>query len=355
MTVHYTAFDAHCAFTEVAVVTTSGRQTKRLRCETKIPCLVEALETIPRPRYLTFEEGPLADWLYRNLKAHVDALVVCEPRRNRLVSQEGEKDDPLDAGKLAQLYRGGYLKAVHHPESLERSILKQHVALYHDQVRQRVREANRIIGFVRHHGVIIQEDAFADPQDRSLLLAQLPKSKILREDLELLWRGYDTAVQQEREMDRRLTQQAQRHEAVRRFRDLPGYGWVRSVTFYAYVDTPWRFASKEALWKYCGIGLERRHSGKGPMRVGVAKRCNKVLKGTVLGGAKTAIQQGKNVFAQLYRHWTQEGKISVPNARRNVARSQVATLWGMWKNGGVYDPAWVAGGRAVGAARVASR
>ena len=349
MTAHYIAFDAHCTFTEVAVVTTSGRQTKRLRCETKIPCLVEVLERISRSRYLTFEEGPLADWLYRNLKPHVDALLVCEPRRNRLICQEGEKDDPLDAGKLAQLYRGGYLKAVHHPESLERSILKRHVALYHNQVRQRVREANRIIGFVRHHGVIIREAAFANPQQRGLLLAQLPKSRTLREDLELLWRGYDAAVYQEAEMDRRLRQHARRHEAVRRFQELPGYGWIRSVSFYAYVDTPWRFISKEALWKYCGIGLERRHSGKGPMRVGVVKRANPRLKATVLGGAKTAIQQGKNVFADLYRQWIQEGEISVPNARRNVARSQVATLWGMWKNGSVYDPAWVAGGRAVGA------
>ena len=354
MTIHYIAFDVHCAFTEVAVVTGSGQQTKRLQCETRIPALTEVLEAVPRPRRLTLEEGALADWLYRNLKPHVDELLVCEPRRNRLISQEGEKDDPLDAGKLAQLYRGGYLKAVHHPESLERSILKQHVALYHDRVRQRVREANRIIGFVRHHGVIVTEAAFADPQDRELLLAQLPKSKLLRADLVLLWRGYDMAVKQEADMDERLTREARRHDPVRRFQDLPGYGWIRSVTFFVYVDSPGRFASKEALWKYCGIGLERRHSGEGPVWLRVPRYANKRLKCTVLGGAKTAIHQGKNPFADLYQRWTQEGGISIPNARRNVARSQVATLWGMWKNGSEYHPQWVAGGRTVGMTRGSS-
>jgi transposase len=223
--------------------------------------------------------------------------------------------------------------------------------LYHDQVRQRVREANRIIGFVRHHGVIVTEVAFADPQDRRLLLAQLPKSKILREDLDLLWRGYDVAAEQEADMQRRLTRQAQQHEPVRRFQELPGYGWIRSVTLYVYVDIPWRFASKEALWKYCGIGLERRHSGQAPVRVGVVKGSNKRLKTTVLGGARTAIQQGSNPFADLYRRWTQEGGLSIPNARRNVARRQVATMWGMWKNGSVYHPEWVASGQPVGVAR----
>jgi hypothetical protein len=48
-------------------------------------------------------------------------LVVCEPRRNPLIAKDSDKDDPIDAEKLAQLYRGGYLKPVHHPESLDRA------------------------------------------------------------------------------------------------------------------------------------------------------------------------------------------------------------------------------------------
>lgn len=225
------------------------------------------------------------------------------------------------------------------------------ISLYHDRVRQRVREANRIIGFVRHHGVIVTEVAFANPQNRPEPLSQLPKSKMLREDLELLWLGYDVVADQEAKMERRLTRHARQHEQVRRFQELPGYGWVRSITFYVSVDTPWRFASKEALWKYCGIGLERRHSGQGAMGVRVVRGSNKCLKTTVLGGARTAIRQARNPFADLYQQWTQEGGISIPNARRNVARSQVATMWGMWKNGSAYHPEWVAGGRIVGGAR----
>jgi hypothetical protein len=49
----------------------------------------------------------------------VDEMVVSEPRRNRLIAKEGDKDDDLDAEKLAQLLRGGFVKAVHQVASLQ--------------------------------------------------------------------------------------------------------------------------------------------------------------------------------------------------------------------------------------------
>ena len=129
MSVHYMAFDVHCAFCEMAVMTSTGKLVLRDRCETRIRALREAIAKVRRPRRLTFEEGPLADWLARELRSTVDELVVCEPRRNSWIARDGDKDDPIDARKLADLYRGGYLKAVHQSESLGRSLLKQQVSL----------------------------------------------------------------------------------------------------------------------------------------------------------------------------------------------------------------------------------
>jgi transposase len=248
MTIHYIGFDVHCAFTEMAVVTSSGRLVQRQRLATTIPSLVEALEAVGRPRRLTFEEGGMADWLHRNLVAHADELVVCDPRRNGLVAKDSDKDDPLDAAKLAQLYRGGYLKAVHHPESLERSLLKQHVSLYHDRVKQRVREANRILARLRSHGLFVKEAEFAHVDDRGELLRQLPQNGMLRSDLMLLWQSYDLLAGQVEHLRKSLTSLAQGHEPIQRFQQLPGFGWIRAATFYVYVDTPWRFRSKSSLW-----------------------------------------------------------------------------------------------------------
>ena len=83
-------------------------------------------------------------------------MVVSEPRRNRLIAKGGDKDDDLDAEKLAQLLRGGYVKEVHQVKSLERVVFKQQVVMYHFRVRQRVRECLRLTWLFRQHGVMIR-------------------------------------------------------------------------------------------------------------------------------------------------------------------------------------------------------
>jgi len=349
--VHYIGGDTHCKETELAVVTESGRLTDRWRCPTTIPALAEAIDKVPRPRYLAFEEGPMADWLYRNLLPFVDGITVCEPRRNHLIAKEGDHDDPIDAEKLAQLFRGGYVRAVHHPESFERAVFKHHVGLYHDRVARQVGEANQIMGYLRRYGVFVRQSAFADPADRAELLSRVPKERTVRSDLVLLWASYDLAVRHVQEMRRRLIRLAKREPQIGRFLDVPGVKWIRASTFFVYIDTPWRFKSKSALWRYMGVGLERWHSGNGPERVRVppSVEVNRTLKDMILGAAKSAIRTGKNPFADQHARWLNAG-LTPRNARRNVARSQAATMWGMWKNGDVYRPERVGVATALWAA-----
>jgi transposase len=337
---HFIGLDVHCQFTELAVVTPAGRLTKRQRCATTIPALCAALDAIAPPRSVAFEEGPLADWLWRNLTGHAETLTVCDPRRNQLIAKDSDKDDPIDAEKLAQLLRGGYLKGVHHPASLERAVFKQLVLLYHDRVGQRVRAANRVMAYLRRHGVFVQEKAFAAPEERPGLVQRLPAQRLIATNLELLWESYDLAAAQVRTLRRRLVEAAQKEEVIERFTQLPGISWVRAATFFVYVDTPWRFRSKTRLWKYLGIGLERRHSGTGRVQVHLVKYANRQLKSILIGAALKAIALKDNPYAAQYQRWLRDG-LPASTARRNVARSLAATLWGMWKNGSVYRPEWV--------------
>ena len=338
--VHIISCDVHCKETEGVVMTMSGRVTARWRCATTIPKLLEKVKAVPRPRRLVIEEGAIADWLYRNLRSHVDEMVVSEPRRNRLIAKESDKDDPIDAEKMGHLLRGGYVKAVHHPASLDRSVFKQHVVLYHNRVSNRVKQANLIMALFRRHGVFLRESAFADVSGRSALLQSLPSHRILRAELDCLWTGYDAAIEQVKTMRRLLIGLCRKEPQVKRFIALPGIHWIRAATFFVYVDTPWRFRSKSALWKYLGIGLERRHSGAGPVRLRVPSQVNRSLKSTMLGAALSAVASRDNPFADIYRR-SRDGGLTPRIARRNVARSQSAVMWGMWKTSSVYRPEWV--------------
>jgi len=200
---HLMCLDVHCVSCEFAAATPGGKLRERRSVTTAIPQLAEAVRSVPRPRTLVFEEGPLADWLYRNLRPFVDELIVCDPRRNHLIANDGDKDDPVDVIKLLDLTRGGYLRPVHHTESESRSVFKQLVALYHDRVRRKVAEALRIIWALRRFGIVVRQNAFADPDRRSALLSELPTNRTVRRTFQLRLESYDLAADHV-ERDRRL-------------------------------------------------------------------------------------------------------------------------------------------------------
>lgn len=337
---NFIALDVHSTFCEGGYIDNSGREKQAWRTPTSIPELVEAIETVPPSRKLVIEEGPLADWLYRNLSSHVDEMVVCDPHRNALISKDGDKSDALDWRKLAALYRGGFVKAVHHSAVLERSLFKQHVQLYHDRVSHRVSEAQKIIWRVRRLGVFIKQKDLIDARRRAEMIRALPCDEVVSKDVESLLEGFDLALKQVHEMRRRLIELAKKEPMIEAFRAIPGVDWVRAATFLVFVDTPFRFKSKEKLWKYMGIGLERRQSGEGSNRLRTPKRCSRPLKYVILGAAKSAIASKDNVFADQHQRWLNEG-CSPWIARRNLARSLATVMWGMWKGGSVFDPGLV--------------
>jgi transposase len=333
----FIAIDVHSSFCEGGWVDDTGKERGSFRTPTDIPSLAAAIEKVPRPRRLVIEEGPLADWLCRNLRPLVDEMVSCDPHRNALIAKEGDKSDPIDWRKLAQLYRGGYVKPVHHPEELARSLFKQHVQLYHDRVRHRVSEALKIVWRVRRLGVFIREKDLADSERRVVMNSKLPADVVAREGVATMLTGYDAAARQVTTLKRRLVRMAKADPAVARLTAIPGVGPVRAATFMAFVDTPFRFKTKQKLWKYIGIGLEKRQSGKGHVGLRVPKRCSRVLKNVILGAARSAAASGDNPFAGQYQRWIDNG-CSPRIARRNLARSLATVMWGMSKSGVEYDP-----------------
>jgi transposase len=347
-TVHYIAMDTHSRTTDICVKTRANQPGRRWQVPTTIPALRAVLEEIKRPRKLTFEEGPLADWLWRNLKGVMDETMVCDPRKNALVAKDGDKDDLIDAGKLCDLQIGGYLRAVHHPESQWREVAKQTVGLYHRQVGVRVQRANQVLGYLRRWGVVVSERAMAPAAARESLRQRVVQGEptsplgvaagaLAGDNLDLLWEAYDAAVGVEERLRRLVVRLGRDQEQVQRWQELPGIGPIRALTLLVYLDVPGRFKSKQALWKYLGIGLVRDQSGSGPTRVRVERGANPALKNVILGAALSAIRQGNNPFAEQHTKWLANG-LTPRNARRNVARSQAAVLWGMWKSGASYDP-----------------
>ena len=341
----YIGADVDSKMTELAVE--NGREIRRYRVPTTIAALREVLDAMGGRKRMTFEEGTMAQWLYRNLKDCVDELVVCDPRRNRLITDDGDKADEIDAGKLAELLRGRHLRAVYHSDDDGQVLLKQWVALYHDRVHDAVRQINKIRARCRMHGLRPPRGALRNERIWADWLATLSAHPVAG-PLRLLRIGLDANRLQSRIARQMLSRLGKKYPVVQAWQALPGIGLIRAVTLLAYLDTPWRFASPKKLWKYRGVGLQRKASGtdkRGRPKPGTLKlayRVNRRLKEAVVGAAWSAIGQSHNVFADYYRELIGKG-IHAANAWHAVSRKLLTVMWGMWKNASRFDESLVCG------------
>jgi len=339
MATYHIGADVDSRITELAVL--GGRRLRHFRVPTAIPPLREVLNSIGGKKVLIIEEGPMADWLCRNLRPAVSEMVVCDPRRNKLICQDGDKTNRIDARKLAELGRAGMLRPVYHSDSQDRICLKQWVSLYVDRVGQAVREVNKLRARCRMWGVRPPRGALRNPPVRTPWLAKLDGG--LAGQLRLLFLAFDTMTEIVARCRRELARRAKAYEIVARWQAMPGVGLIRAVTFLAYMDTPWRFASRKKVWRYCGVGLQRFASGtdkRGREKTGslrLAWSANKRLKNVVMGATMSAIHQGDNVIAMGYHQRIRDG-MSEGNARHSLARKQLDRMMAMWKTGGAYAP-----------------
>jgi Transposase len=113
MDIKYIGMDVHKEAIAIAVMNGDGKLVMESILETKAITILEFIQGVRGDLHVTFEEGTWAAWLYDLLKPHVRELVVCDPRKNALM-KEGNKSDKIDARKLADLLRGGYLSSVYH-------------------------------------------------------------------------------------------------------------------------------------------------------------------------------------------------------------------------------------------------
>ncbi|UCE47096.1 MAG: transposase [Phycisphaerales bacterium] len=260
MATYYIGADVHVNNTELAV-----EYRREILARYSVPTSVPAISTVlgspPGRKFLAMEEGPMAGWLYRNLNQEVDKFIVCEPRRNKLITSEGDKDDKIDAGKLAALLRGNFLKAVHHTSDEHRAYLKHWINLYHDRVRDAVRAINKIRACYRMHGVRIPREVVRNQLHRHLRVRGL-NNTVLKAQLKMFWIGYDATREQVELAKNRFSSYARKYPIIKSWCELAGVSLIRATTVVAYLDTPWRFKSRANLHKYCGVRLVRASSGK---------------------------------------------------------------------------------------------
>src|ERR1700691_1933277 len=135
--VKYIGLDVHQATISVAVVDCAGKLVMEAILETKAETILQFIRGLRGSVHVTLEEGTCAAWLHDLLKPHVASVLVCDPRKNALL-KAGNKNDRIDARKLADLLRTGLLSPVYHGENglrALRELAHSYLALNRDTTR----------------------------------------------------------------------------------------------------------------------------------------------------------------------------------------------------------------------------
>jgi len=124
----YMGMDVHQAMTVVVVLDADGKAVLETMVPTEAAAIIRLVQSLSGPLRVTFEESTQAAWLYEVITAYVTEVIVCDPRRNKLL-EDGSKADKVDARKLAELLRAGLLRSVYHGHEATRN-LKELVRAY---------------------------------------------------------------------------------------------------------------------------------------------------------------------------------------------------------------------------------
>lgn len=350
MSTYYVGLDVHKASICIAVLNAAGKLVMESVVETSAATVLDFLKGLRGQVQVTFEEGTHAAWLYDTLHQTKAGVIVCDPRKNRLL-QDGNKSDRVDARKLAQLLRAGLLSPVYHGEHGTRD-LKELVRSYEYLVEDSTRTMNRIKALYRSRAIACSGADVYKPQRRDSWLAKLPGAGA-RARAERLYSELDHLAGLRREARKALVAECRRHPACGLLQKVPTLGVVRIAQLIAAVVTPHRFRSKRQFWSYCGlavvtkssaehhlVGAGLRRKQRSPATRGLTTSHNRTLKYVFKSAALTASR------CEPFKSWHGEllaRGLRPELARVTVARRIAAITLAVWKAGGAFDAGKVSG------------
>ena len=341
----YMGLDVHQATTVVAVIDAEGKIVLETIVATAAAPIRRLIESISGAVHITLEETTQAEWLYELLQGFVAEVVVCDPRRNRLLS-EGSKGDKADARKLAELLRTGMVRSVWHGRQTTRG-LKEMVRSYETFAIDTRRTMLRIKALYRSRGIATTGTGVYQVKQREHWLKQLTEVG-MQQRAAWLYQQLDHVRELRKQAKAAVLAEGQRHRAVELLRTIPQVGPVRAAQIVATAGTPHRFRTKRQFWSYSGLAVVTHTSAEYELRAGrvvrrnkpVATRglnpnCNRRLKSVFVSAATAG---GVSHPWQPYLDNLKRKGMRADMARLTLARKIAALALAIWKKGEAFDP-----------------
>lgn len=341
----YMGMDVHAATTVIAVLDGEGKVILETVVATEAAAILRLIQSLSGALHVTFEETTQAAWLYEVVRTFVAEVVVCDPRRNKLL-REGSKADKPDARKLAELLRAGMVRSVYHGHEATQK-LKELVRGYETLSIDTQRTMVRIKAIYRGRGIPTPGRGVYQSQQREQWLQRLTEPGV-RERVTWLFEQLDQLRPLRRRAKQAMLTESRRHRAVTLLRTIPQLGPIRSALIVATVDTPHRFRTRHQLWSYSGLAVVTHMSSEYEIQGGhvvrsrkpiatrgLNRNCNRRMKEVFIGAATGGCQSEPY---RSYLQGLQKKGMRAEMARLTLARKIAAIALRIWKKGETFDP-----------------
>lgn len=313
---HYIAVDWSITIMAIARMTRKSDRIAVVEVPASLAELKAYLKNLEGTKIMTIEETTPSHWLYVELKDFVDRLIICDPFRNRLLS-EGAKSDKIDASKLVRLLKANLLKEVFHSDD-QLLDLRHLVSAYEDLVKSGVRVKNQRYSLLRACGRSGEEN----------IDHQLPKTSD-QWILSSMERQIESYEKEKEAYERAFITLKKKHPEIRHQDSLPGIGPIGAVKIVSHVVTPERFPDAGHFLSYSGLIKLEKKSGLISYGRKNSRYCRPLK--SVYKSAALATLRGDNEFNDYYESLIQKGYADY-NARHKVARRLAVLSWGIFKS-----------------------
>jgi transposase len=323
---------------EVCVLEEGGQVQRRFRVATTATRLAKVLSRIPECR-VVMEVGTHSPWVSRLVAGLGHEVIVANPRKVRLISQNEDKRDRVDAELLARLGRVDpklLCPIRHRGEQAQRD--RALLGVRDGLVRARTALVNQARGQAKALGLRLPRcttEGFARRMRREGLEAAYPGMPLLVEQI-------DQLTQQIRALEREIDVLCERrYPETALLRQVPGVGALTALAYVLTLEDPRRFRRSRQVGAYVGLRPRRRQSGQGDPQLRITKAGDPFLRRLLVQCAQYILGRfGPDTDLRRFgeRLMARGGRAARKKALVAVARKLAVLLHRLWATGEVYEP-----------------
>lgn len=285
------------------------------------------------------EVGTHSPWISRLLRDLGHEVIVANAGRVRMIYENNNKNDRVDARTLARLARVDteLLHPVRHRSAEAQADL---AVLYarDSLVCIRTKLVNTVRGMAKSFGCRLPSSSpeYFPRKVRSHIPASLQPALLPLLD------QIDTITSQIRAYDKQIEQMTRtKYPRTQLIQQINGVGALTSLAFVLTIDDPHRFQKSRDVGSYLGLRPRRDDSGQSRPQLSITKAGNNFLRRLLVGCAQYILGHfGADSDLRSWGHslMARGGKNAKKRAVVAVARKLAVLMHSLWVNAEVYEP-----------------